>query len=89
MDKQIDGRDKQSIHRALCVRLEEARRNRATALNLSDQGLTQVPAALEQLTHLQALDLSCNQLTTVPEVFCFGKHLLNSRPHLCTVAHGH
>jgi internalin A len=48
-------------------RIETARREKATALDLSCLGLTAVPKSLGQLTALQELDLYNNQLTSVPE----------------------
>ena len=48
-------------------RIEQARRSRATTLDLSDLGLTRVPDSLAQLTSLQKLSLNDNQLTTLPE----------------------
>src|SRR5215813_11969540 len=53
----------------VATRIEEARRNKVIELDLSGQGLTQWPEALEQLTQLQVLDLSGNRLTAVPEAF--------------------
>jgi len=50
----------------LLKRIEEARREGTIVLDLSGQGLTEVPAELWQLTGLTSLDLSNNQLTEVP-----------------------
>ena len=47
--------------------IEEARKNQATTLHLSDQNLTELPESIGQLTQLQTLDLSSNQLTKLPE----------------------
>jgi internalin A len=47
--------------------IEEARKNRATKLNLSDTNLTELPESLGQLTQLKSLNLSNNQLTELPE----------------------
>ena len=67
MDKQTGGRGKRISDRSLSTRIEEACRSRATGLDLSGQGLTQLPEALGQLSQLQQLNLSNNQLTAVPE----------------------
>jgi hypothetical protein len=48
-------------------RIEAARQERATELNLSRMKLTEVPEAIAALTQLQVLGLSDNQLTEVPE----------------------
>ena len=48
-------------------KIEAARRDGTTFLNLSGIGLTSVPEALGQLSALQWLYLSNNQLTSVPE----------------------
>jgi internalin A len=47
--------------------IEEARRTHALELDLSEQGLTELPESVEQLTQLQRLYLHSNQLTTLPE----------------------
>ncbi len=49
-------------------KIEEAKRNKSTELNLGDCGLTQFPQEILELTNLTELDLINNQLTTVPEV---------------------
>ena len=48
-------------------RIERARREKATTLDLSGIRLTELPNSLGQLTQLQSLDVSGNQLTTLPE----------------------
>ena len=48
-------------------KIEAARRSRATKLDLSDMGLTELPESLGQLTQLQSLNLTDNQLTALPE----------------------
>jgi len=52
-------------------RIEEARRSRARALNLSDwkmeQGLKEIPESIGQLIWLEELDLSFNRLFVLPE----------------------
>jgi Leucine-rich repeat (LRR) protein len=47
-------------------RIEVARVNAATELNLSNLGLTALPAEIGQLTNLQILHLANNQLTSLP-----------------------
>jgi internalin A len=49
------------------ARIEEARRNRSTYLNLSSEGLTELPESVGQLTQLEILYLNDNQLTSLPE----------------------
>lgn len=46
-------------------RIEEARKNGAQGLNLSNQ-LSTLPEAIGQLTQLRSLDLAGNQLSTLP-----------------------
>ncbi len=48
-------------------RIDQALVTAATTLNLAGLGLTTLPAAIGQLTHLTLLNLSGNQLTRVPE----------------------
>ena len=48
-------------------RIEEARKNGAQELNLSNLKLSTLPEAISQLTQLQVLNLSRNQLSTLPE----------------------
>ncbi len=48
-------------------RIEQARKERATSLNLSGLGLKEVPPEIGQLSSLQLLDLGGNQLTTVSD----------------------
>ncbi len=48
-------------------RIEAARRKGATKLTLRSIGLSELPESLGQLTQLQSLDLSRNQLTALPE----------------------
>jgi len=47
-------------------RIEACRKQRETALNLSEIGLTTIPPEISRLTALRALYLSNNQLTTLP-----------------------
>ncbi|MEH2461168.1 leucine-rich repeat domain-containing protein [Nostoc sp.] len=58
-------RDK--AYRKAKQRIEEARRERAIELDLSNMGLTQLPEAIASLTQLQNLDLSNNELMELPE----------------------
>src|SRR5271157_3781597 len=51
-------------------RIEEARKNGAQDLRLSDLKLRTLPEAICQLTQLQWLDLSGNLLSTLPEAIC-------------------
>ncbi|MEL6553519.1 MAG: COR domain-containing protein [Cyanobacteria bacterium J06621_11] len=46
--------------------LEKARKEEATELDLSERGLTELPAELFQIKSLKVLNLSGNQLTTLP-----------------------
>ena len=49
-------------------RIEEARKNGARKLELSDLKLSTLPEAIGRLLQLQVLDLVDNQLSTLPEV---------------------
>lgn len=54
-------------------------------LHLPDVGLTDLPSTIEQLaTHLEVLDVSCNELHWLPENFCHLKHLTH-----CRLSHNH
>jgi internalin A len=67
--------DKESEGMAEALRrIEKAKREKATILDLSRLGLTAVPKALGQLTALTRLDLDNNRLTTLPEAL---GHLTN------------
>ena len=59
------GRDQ--AYQAALERIEAARHEGATELDLSNMGLTEVPGAIASLTQLQELDLSRNHLTALPE----------------------
>jgi len=48
-------------------KIEQARRSKATELDFSQMGLTELPETLGQLTQLQSLVLSHNQLNELPE----------------------
>jgi internalin A len=48
-------------------RIDQARRERAFRLDLSEQNLTALPEAIGRLARLQGLSLSGNQLTALPE----------------------
>ena len=67
MDRQNGGQHRRMSKKSLSVRIEEARKSKATELDLSGEELSQLPEALGQLSHLQRLDLSGNQLTAVLE----------------------
>ena len=47
--------------------LEEARRKGAQEFSFIDKGLMQLPESLGELTELQSLDLSFNQLMELPD----------------------
>jgi internalin A len=49
------------------ARIQRARKNRETILDLSGLGLTELPEAIAELSHLRVLYLGGNQLTTLPE----------------------
>jgi internalin A len=49
------------------VRIQEARNERATSLDLSYLSLTELPESVAQLSQLKVLYLDGNQLTTLPE----------------------
>jgi Leucine-rich repeat (LRR) protein len=48
-------------------RIEYAKQNKTTFLDLSGMGLTALPEAIGQLTSLRRLNVSRNQLTALPE----------------------
>lgn len=77
MDQKMGDISTQNVDSSLVLRLEEAKKNRATTLDLSGQELTQLPAVLGQLTQLQRLDLSVNRLAVVPEALGHLKQLRN------------
>ena len=66
MDRQSSGQHRRMSKKSLSARIEEARKSKATELDLSGEGLSQLPESLGQLSQLQQLDLSDNQLTAVP-----------------------
>jgi Leucine-rich repeat (LRR) protein len=68
MDRQNGGEDRRMSKKSLSARIEDARKSKAAELDLSREGLSQLPKSLGQLSQLQQLDLSGNQLTAVPEV---------------------
>ena len=68
MERQSGGRPRRMSKKSLSARIEEARNSKATELDLSGEGLSQLPESLWQLSQLQVLDLNDNQLTAVPEV---------------------
>ena len=47
-------------------RIEKVRRGKGTSLDLSDLGLTSLPAEMGRLTNLKQLQLDHNQLTSLP-----------------------
>jgi internalin A len=49
------------------ARIQKARENRATTLDLSNLGLTELPESVTQLSQLQVLYINDNDLTTLPE----------------------
>jgi Leucine-rich repeat (LRR) protein len=55
--------------KSLSALIEEARKSKATVLDLSGEGLSQLPESLGQLSQLQQLRLDGNQLAAVPEMF--------------------
>lgn len=69
MTKRPDRQRKKRSDKASTIidRIEEARKNNSTLLDLSYDQLTALPESICQLTQLQILDLSDNQLTAVPE----------------------
>jgi Leucine-rich repeat (LRR) protein len=48
-------------------RIEQARREGATILDLSNMNLTEVPESIGSLTQLTDFNLSNNELTSIPE----------------------
>ena len=69
MSKKSSGRKNQSarVTSETIRRIEEARKNRATKLNLSGLGIIELDDSISQMSELQNLDLSDNQLTRLPE----------------------
>lgn len=58
---------KDAAYRQAEWRIEQARQNGVTELNLRNMGLTEVPEAIGSLSQLQTLDLRANELTVLPE----------------------
>jgi internalin A len=50
----------------IAIIIEQAARDRWTALDLGGRGITTIPPAIEKLTNLQILNLNHNQITAVP-----------------------
>src|SRR5262245_17378987 len=69
MDRQNGGQPRRMSKKSLSARIEEARKSKPTELDLSGEGLSQLPESLWQLSQLQQLVLNGNQLTAVPEAF--------------------
>src|SRR5437762_3528963 len=67
MERQSGGQPRRMPKKSLSARIEEARKSKATELDLSGEELSQLPEALGQLSQLQQLYLHSNQLTAVPE----------------------
>ena len=67
MERQSGGQPRRMSKRSLSARIEEARKSKATELDLSGERLSQLPESLWQLSQLQVLYLNGNQLTAVPE----------------------
>jgi hypothetical protein len=47
--------------------IEQAARDRRTTLDLSGKGITAISSAIKKLTNLQQLNLSINQIITIPK----------------------
>ncbi len=68
MSKRSYSREQQTPNLAEAMaRIEAARRDAATVLDLSGLGLTEVPESVSQLTQLDQLHLDSNQLVGLPE----------------------
>lgn len=69
MSEELNDNEEQTsdIASEIIKRIEEARRTRATELDLSGLGITELPDSIGQLSALQVLCLSENQLTGLPE----------------------
>jgi internalin A len=50
----------------LLERIEQAKRDGVTELDLSDEGITELPPVIGQLTQLTWLDVSGNELSSLP-----------------------
>jgi Leucine-rich repeat (LRR) protein len=61
------GRQQETPEEIAEERIEEARKSKATHLNLAGLGLTELPSSIGQLAQLQSLDVSRNELTALPE----------------------
>jgi hypothetical protein len=75
-------------------RLQEALSSGSATLNLSSCGLAELPAAVAQLTQLQSVDVSFNQLTTLPlmkevqKVLGVASPVIGKTPNLKDLAEG-
>ena len=67
MERQSGVQPRRMSKKSLSARIEEARKSKATELDLSGEGLSQLSEALGQLGQLQWLYLDDNRLTVVPE----------------------
>src|SRR5436853_148662 len=75
-NSQARQKEAQFAYKKAEARIEQARRDKATILNLSKLRLDRLPESIGQLTHLQHLDLQVNQLSPLP------KSLLHKNPAL-------
>jgi Leucine-rich repeat (LRR) protein len=60
-------RDRDMDQTALLAILEEAMRTQQESLDLTNQGIKELPDSIGNLHHLRSLSLCCNELTELPE----------------------
>jgi len=71
-------------------RINEAKNNKSSFLDLSNKRLSTIPESIIQLTNLQILHLNCTSLTTIPEFIgqltSLRELMISNNPQLSTIS---